>query len=81
LRALTDGLDDAHSPRLELALDLPPLSAREAQVARLAAEGMTSRQIADQLDVSKRTVDNQLGRVYEKLGIAGRADLAAVMAS
>lgn len=52
------------------------LTPREAEVARLAAEGMASRAIADALGVSSRTVDNLLGRVYAKLGVARRSELA-----
>ena len=51
------------------------LTPREAEVARLAARGETSRAIAAQLGISVRTVDNLLGKVYLKLGIAGRAAL------
>lgn len=55
------------------------LTAREAEIASLAATGATSRQIAEDLGISARTVDNLLGRVYVKLGVAGRAELAEVM--
>lgn len=57
-----------------------PLTPRELQVARLAAVGTSSPDIAAELAVSRRTVDNQLGRVYAKLGVAGRAALAAALA-
>jgi DNA-binding CsgD family transcriptional regulator len=56
------------------------LTPRELQVARLAAAGTSSPDIAATLAVSRRTVDNQLGRVYAKLGVGGRADLAAALA-
>jgi DNA-binding CsgD family transcriptional regulator len=49
-------------------------------VAVLAASGITSKDIADRLFVSVRTVDNHLGRVYDKLGISSRAELAEIMA-
>lgn len=52
---------------------LPP-SLRRA--ARAAAAGESSRSIADQLDRSVRTVDNQLGQVYRLLGVRGRRELA-----
>jgi DNA-binding CsgD family transcriptional regulator len=41
---------------------------------------MPSREIAERLFVSSRTVENHLQRVYEKLGIHGRADLAQTLA-
>lgn len=61
-------------------VDAPALTPRELQVARLAAAGRSSREIAEALVVSRRTVDNQLGRVYAKLGVAGRDDLAGALA-
>jgi DNA-binding CsgD family transcriptional regulator len=51
------------------------LSAREREVALLAADGLTSRQIAERLFVSARTVDNHLQRIYLKLGISDRGAL------
>lgn len=52
------------------------LTKREREVALLAARDMSSKEIADQLYVSARTVDNHLQRVYTKLGITGRSKLA-----
>lgn len=74
LAALLDGRVDARTPAL--LATRPMLSDRERQVARLAAAGVPSREIADQLFLSPRTVDNHLLRVYAKLGIGGRAELA-----
>jgi DNA-binding CsgD family transcriptional regulator len=54
-----------------------PLSAREREVALLAAGGLTSKEIAEKLFLSSRTVENHLQRVYVKLGVTGRAELAA----
>ncbi|MFI7430402.1 LuxR C-terminal-related transcriptional regulator [Micromonospora sp. NPDC049836] len=59
----------------------PTLSDREWEIARLAAEGVTSRLIAEQLYLSSRTVENHLQRVYSKLGVAGRAELRAALRS
>ncbi|KKK02340.1 LuxR C-terminal-related transcriptional regulator [Micromonospora sp. HK10] len=59
----------------------PTLSDREWEIARLAAEGVTSRLIAEQLHLSSRTVENHLQRVYSKLGVAGRAELRAALRS
>lgn len=53
------------------------LTSRERDVATLAAEGHTSREIAAELSVSVRTVDNLLQRAYVKLGVHGRAELVA----
>ncbi|MDI5941975.1 helix-turn-helix transcriptional regulator [Micromonospora sp. DH15] len=52
---------------------------REWEVARLAAEGVTSRAIGERLFLSSRTVDNHLHRIYHKLGVTGRAELRAAL--
>jgi DNA-binding NarL/FixJ family response regulator len=65
------------SPALELALPMgEELTGREREVALLAARGRTSPQIADALYLSVRTVDTHLSRVYRKLMIDGRHELA-----
>ncbi|MEO8695254.1 MAG: LuxR C-terminal-related transcriptional regulator [Acidimicrobiales bacterium] len=53
------------------------LTAREQQVAALAANGATNQAIAASLRVSVRTVETHLHRVYFKLAVSGRAELAA----
>jgi DNA-binding CsgD family transcriptional regulator len=57
----------------------PALTVRERQVAELAAEGVRSREIADRLYLSPRTVENHLQRVYTKLGVNGRLELAPAL--
>jgi DNA-binding CsgD family transcriptional regulator len=56
------------------------LTATEERVAALAASGHTNRQVAQALFVSPRTVEDNLARVYRKLGISSRAELGAAMA-
>jgi ATP/maltotriose-dependent transcriptional regulator MalT len=51
------------------------LTAREREIAVLAATGLSSKDIAGRLVVSVRTVDNHLQRVYAKLGVTGRDEL------
>ncbi|MFD3537282.1 LuxR C-terminal-related transcriptional regulator [Streptomyces sp. NPDC058664] len=51
------------------------LSPREREVAFLAARGHSSQEIADNLVVSVRTIDNHLYRAYRKLGVANRREL------
>jgi DNA-binding CsgD family transcriptional regulator len=51
------------------------LTFREAEIADLAARGMTNRQIAEHLFISKRTVDAHLDHIYAKLGISSRVEL------
>lgn len=55
------------------------LTARERQVAELAATGESSRQIAATLSISIRTVDAHLYRVFSKLGISRRAELGTAL--
>jgi len=52
------------------------LSPTERQIARLAAEGLTNRAIAERAFVSVKTVETNLKRAYRKLGISARAQLA-----
>lgn len=55
------------------------LTETEARVAELAAAGRTSREIAAALFLSARTVEANLGRIYAKLGIRGRAELGVAL--
>lgn len=52
------------------------LTETERRVALRAADGLTVRQIGDELFISPKTVEANLTRVYRKLGISGRAQLA-----
>jgi len=57
-----------------------PLTVRERQVAALAAIGLSDAAIAERLGISIRTVQTHLGHVYDKLGSAGRTELAVRLA-
>ncbi len=52
------------------------LTQREEQIARLAATGLSSRDIGERLGINHRTVETHLANVYEKLGFRSRVDLA-----
>jgi two-component system response regulator NreC len=51
------------------------LSAREKEVLGLIAQGHTNQAVADQLDVSVKTIESYRSRLMEKLGLQNRADL------
>jgi DNA-binding CsgD family transcriptional regulator len=72
---LAAGRVDATSP-----VDLSALTKREAQIARIAATGRRSREIARELVMSPRTVDLHLTRIYRKLGVSSRAELVRLLA-
>ena len=78
-RRLADQCEGARTPALE-GLDASlPLTAREHEIAGLAARGLSNREIAVRLVLSVRTVDNHLHNAYTKLGVTQRADLAAIL--
>jgi len=68
---------DARTPALRV--KQPSLTKRERQIARFAAAGVASKEIAERLFLSSRTVDNHLMRVYAKLGVSGRSELASAL--
>jgi len=53
------------------------LTRREREVARMAAEGHSAREIAERLFISVRTVESHLNKVYAKLGVGSKSRLAA----
>jgi DNA-binding CsgD family transcriptional regulator len=57
------------------------LSPGELDTALQAAGGRTNKQIASDMNLSVRTVENHLQRVYEKLGVSGRHELAEALLS
>jgi DNA-binding CsgD family transcriptional regulator len=66
-------------PRREWRTGVDALTPSELRVARLAAEGRTNREIAQELYVTLKTVEGHLSRAYTKLGIEGRAELPRVL--
>jgi len=53
------------------------LSVREREVLRLAATGLSNPELAKRLAISQGTVKTHLTRIFDKLGLRGRAELAA----
>ena len=60
---------------------LRALTERERELAVLVAQGRTNRQIAASAYLSEKTVERHLSNIFAKLGISGRAGLAAMVAS
>ncbi|MGW3816936.1 LuxR C-terminal-related transcriptional regulator [Streptomyces sp. NPDC005046] len=56
---------------------LDDLSKRELQIAVLVSNGRTNQQIARKLVISQKTVETHLGRIFKKLAVASRAEVAA----
>jgi ATP/maltotriose-dependent transcriptional regulator MalT len=69
----------ARPPALQATETRARLTPAEWEAAQLAASGQSNREIAEQLVVSIRTVENRLQHVYGKLGLRGRAALADVL--
>jgi DNA-binding CsgD family transcriptional regulator len=57
--------------------ELPPLTARELEVARLVALGLNNLEIGRHLSISRNTVKEVLKRVFRKLHVDARAEMAA----
>jgi DNA-binding CsgD family transcriptional regulator/pimeloyl-ACP methyl ester carboxylesterase len=74
IESFLEGLDDAR-PRATLVRD--NLSARELEVLRLVALGRTNPQIADELVISRSTVQNHVSSILTKAGLANRAEAVA----
>ncbi len=58
---------------------LDELTPQELQIARLLADGKTTREAAAAIFISPKTVEYHLGHVYRKLGIHSRDELAAAL--
>ena len=52
------------------------LTRREESVVRLVVQGMVNREIAEQLRLSEHTIKNYLFRIFDKLGVSNRVELA-----
>lgn len=61
------------------ARSMPELSVREREVAELVVEGLRNKDIADRMGISEKTVKTHLTHVYQRLGVATRAELVAAM--
>jgi DNA-binding CsgD family transcriptional regulator len=55
------------------------LSDRERRIAELVARGRSNKEVAATLFISAKTVENNLSRIYAKLGVRTRTELARVL--
>jgi len=67
-------------PRASGTHGLAALSPREREVTELVADGLTNRQIGARLFLSEKTIETHLTRVFQKLGLRSRAQVAAQVA-
>jgi DNA-binding NarL/FixJ family response regulator len=73
---LLEALGRSLPVRLQNVRGIEILSKREADVVHLVAQGLTNREISSQLNLSEHTVRNYLFRVFDKLGVSTRVELA-----
>ncbi|MEO3781960.1 LuxR C-terminal-related transcriptional regulator [Actinocorallia sp. B10E7] len=78
--ALAQRCQGAGTPAL-VGLSLPRLTPRQLEIATLAGQHLTNREIASRLHVSVRTVANTLYAVYQKTGVTDRTALAEILRS
>lgn len=78
VRAVFDAFADS-TPFSGSMSSIAQLNERELMVARLVALGQTNRQIGRRLNLSEHTVKNYLYRVFEKVGVRSRVELAVLM--
>lgn len=63
------------------AVEFAMLSKREVEVVQHAVQGLTNKQIADQLRLSEHTVKNYLFHIFEKLGVSNRMELLLLLST
>ena len=73
--ALARSCRGASTPTLTTTDSVVPLTTREREIALLVADGLSSKEVAERLFLSARTVSNHLQNAYAKLGITKRAEL------
>ena len=80
-RARRELLATGESARKRSATTGTELTPQELQVARVAQEGLSNNEIGEQLFITPRTVQYHLRKVFAKLGIRSRGELAHVLAA
>jgi two-component system, NarL family, nitrate/nitrite response regulator NarL len=74
---LLEALESA--PSCDGLVELSKITRRETEVAELAAQGLSNRQIAQQLCISEHTVKNHLFRIFDKLHVSNRIEMLFLM--
>jgi len=75
LAILVEALASSHTVRALDAHGMNLLSKRETEIVRSVAQGLTNREIAEQLGLSPHTIKNCLFRIFDKLGVSSRVEL------
>lgn len=75
LKYLVEGLTQVPSLRIVNARGVKLLTTREEQVVALVADGLSNREVANELCLSEHTVKKYLFRIFDKLGISSRVEL------
>ncbi len=73
--------EPAKAPAASTDASTAPLGKREAEVARLVADGLSNKQIGARLLISEHTVDSHVRSILTKLGFGSPAQVAAWLAS
>jgi DNA-binding CsgD family transcriptional regulator len=76
-RELAEHCGGLRTPALTAGLSPVAVSAREREVATLAASGLSNREIAERMHVSMRTVESHIYRACARLGLSSRAEFVA----
>jgi DNA-binding NarL/FixJ family response regulator len=79
-RARTELRASGETSRRPASFRASELTPQELQIARFVSEGASNRDVAAQLFVSRRTVEHHLSKVFAKLGITSRGELARALA-
>jgi DNA-binding NarL/FixJ family response regulator len=75
MRYLLDLVSEVPSLRVLNSRGHPILTPREEQVVALAAEGLSNRDIARELELSQHTIKKYLFRIFDKIGVSSRVEL------
>jgi DNA-binding CsgD family transcriptional regulator len=78
VRAL-NSIDDARSEAAAKVLDLCNLSPAQTRIAGLVAQAYPNREIARRLRIKEQSVRNELSRIFKKMGVWNRVELALLM--